>query len=79
MEENGENFSDFREFDDEVYEKIEKALDDVKNGRVYTEEEFDAIMKEEFPFLRDDYNTSNDKIIAEESEKYIANKKIQNN
>lgn len=50
MEENGENFSDCREFDDEVYEKIEKALDDVKNGRFYTEEEFDARMKKKFPF-----------------------------
>ncbi len=76
MEENGENFSDYREFDDEVYEKIEKALDDVKNGRFYTEEEFDARMKKKFPFLKNDYHISNDKIIAEEGEKYIANKKI---
>lgn len=37
---------------DEINQMIDESLDDIKNGRVYTLEQVDKMMKEEFPWLK---------------------------
>ncbi|MBR2199879.1 MAG: hypothetical protein IJ894_03905 [Bacteroidales bacterium] len=37
---------------DEINQMIDESLDDIKNGRVYTSEQVDKMMKEEFPWLK---------------------------
>ena len=37
---------------DEINQMIDESLDDIKNGRVYTLEEFNKKMEEEFPWLK---------------------------
>ena len=37
---------------DEINQMIDESLDDIKKGRVYTSEQVDKMMKEEFPWLK---------------------------
>jgi len=37
---------------DEINQMIDESLDDIKKGRVYTSEQVDKMMKEEFQWLK---------------------------
>ena len=37
---------------DEINQMIDESLDDIKNGRVYTLEEFNKKMEEDIPWLK---------------------------